>query len=59
MPTLAADGKIAAQFIFNHVITRFSVPQAIVTNHGSHFQDYMMAELTSKLGLRQDSSMPY
>ena len=23
MPTLAADGKTTAQFIFNHVITRF------------------------------------
>ena len=59
MPTLAADGKTATQFIFNHVITRFGVPQAIVIDHGSHFQDYMMEDLTSKLGLRQDSSMPY
>ena len=59
MPTLAADGKTAAQFIFNHIIARFGVPQAIVTDHGTHFQDYMMAELTSRLGLRHDSSTPY
>ena len=59
MPTLAADGKKAAQFIFNHVITRFGVPQAIITNHGSHFRDYMMAEMTSKLGLHHDNSTPY
>ena len=59
MPTLAANGKTTAQFIFNHVITRFYVPQATVTDHGSHFQDYMMAELTSKLGLRHNSSTPY
>ena len=37
MPTLAADGKTAAQFIFNHIIARFRVPQAIVTDHGTHF----------------------
>ena len=37
MPTLVVDGKIAAQFLFNHVITRFEVPQAIVTDHGTHF----------------------
>ena len=55
MPTLAADGKTATQFIFNHVITYFGVPQAIVTDHGSHFWDHMMAELTSKSGLRHDS----
>ena len=59
MPTLAADGKAAAQFIFNHVITSFGFPQAIVTNHGTHFRDYMMAELTSRLGLCHDSSTPY
>jgi len=35
------------------------VPQAIITNHGSHFHDYMMADLTSKLGLRHDISTPY
>ena len=59
MPTLAADDMTAAQFIFNHIIARFGVPQAIVTDHGSHFRHYMVVELTSKLGLRHDSSMPY
>ena len=58
MPTLAADGRTAASFLFNHVIARFGVPQAIVTDHGTHFRDYMMAELTSTLGLRHDSSTP-
>ena len=37
MSTLVVDGKTAAQFIFNHIISRFGVPQAIVTDHGSHF----------------------
>ena len=37
MPTYSADSKTVAQFLFNHVISRFGVPQAIVTNHGSHF----------------------
>ena len=59
IPTLTADGKTTEQFLFNYVITRFGVPQAIVTDHGSHFRHYMVAELTSKLGLRHDSSMPY
>ena len=53
------DGKTAAQFIFNHIISRFGVPQAIVTDHGSHFQHYMVAELTYNLGLCHDISMPY
>ena len=58
MPTLAADGKTVAQFIFNHIIARFGVAQSIVTDHGSHFRHYMVAELTSRLGLRHDSSTP-
>jgi hypothetical protein len=59
MPTFDNTGKTAALFLFNHVITRFGVPQAIVTDHGSHFRNNMMSELTEKLGLRHDSSTPY
>ena len=55
MPTLATDGRTTDQFILNHIIARFGVPKAIVTDHGSHFQHYMVVELTSKLGLRHDS----
>ena len=38
MPTFEADGKTAAIFIFNHIIARFGVPQAIITDHGCHFR---------------------
>jgi len=48
-----------ALFFFNHVVSRFGVPQAIVTKHGSHFCNHMMVELTAKLRLSQDSSTPY
>jgi len=37
MPTFSEDGKTIAIFVFNHIITRFSVPQAISTNHRCHF----------------------
>lgn len=37
MPTFSADGKTAATFVFNHIISRFGVPQAIITDHGIHF----------------------
>jgi hypothetical protein len=59
MPTFDNTGKTTALFLFNHVITCFGVPQAIVTDHGSHFRNNMMSELTEKLGLRHDSSTPY
>eukprot|EP00253_Pinus_taeda_P030420 PITA_30420 len=59
MPTLNNSGVMAALFFFNHVVSRFNVPQAIVTDHGSHFYNHMMVELATKLGLSHDSSTPY
>jgi hypothetical protein len=59
MSTFDNTGKTAALFLFNHVIAHFGVPQAIITNHGSHFRNFMTSELTDKLGLRHDNSMPY
>eukprot|EP00253_Pinus_taeda_P028196 PITA_28196 len=48
MPTLNNNGETAALFFFNHVVAQFGVSQAIVTDHGSHFRNHMMAELTAK-----------
>jgi transposase InsO family protein len=45
--------------VFNHIITRFGVPQAIVIDHGSHFQNQMMGELCTKLGFLHENSSPY
>jgi hypothetical protein len=59
MPTFDNTGKIAALFIFNHIITRFGISQSIVTDHGSHFHNFMMSKLTEKLGLRHENSTPY
>jgi len=59
MPTFDNIRKIATLFIFNHIVTRLGVPQAIVTDHGSHFCNFMMSKLTKKLGLRHEKSTPY
>jgi hypothetical protein len=58
MPTFLNDGRTATLFVFNHIITRFGVPQAIVTDHGSHFQNQMMSELHVKLGFLHENSSP-
>jgi transposase InsO family protein len=59
MPTFKDDGETPALFLFNQIIARFGVPREIVTDHGSHFQNQMMSELTSNLGLWQEHSSPY
>ena len=58
MPTYAKDGNTTALFLFNHIIARFGIPRAIVTDHGSHFQNKMMAELSVKLGFCHDKYTP-
>ena len=59
MPTFKEDRETAAFFVFNQIIARFGIPKVIVTDHGSHFQNSMMTELTSMLGFRQEHSSPY
>lgn len=59
MPTLNNSGETSTLFFFNHVVSQFGVPQAIAADHGSHFHNHMMAELTAKLGLSYDSSTLY
>ena len=50
IPMVKSNGETAAHFVFNQIITRFSISKEIVTNHGRHFQNQMMEELASKLG---------
>jgi hypothetical protein len=45
MPTFSNTERTATLFIFNHIIAQFGVPQDIITNHGSHFKNFMMYEL--------------
>ena len=59
MPTLNNSGETTTLFFFNHVVTWFGVPQAIVIDHGSHICNHMITELTAKLGLSHESSTPY
>ena len=56
IPTFKADGETAAFFVFNQIMARFGIPKVIVTDHGSHFQNSMMTELTTMVGFRQEHS---
>ena len=54
MPMVKSNGETAMHFVFNQIITQFSIPKDIVTNHGRNFQNKMMEELASKLGYKQE-----
>ena len=59
IPTYPEDRKTTTLFLFNHIIARLEILRAIMTDHGSHFQNKMMAELSAKLGFHHDNSTPY
>ena len=52
MPTVKSNGETATHFVFNHILTRFSILKELVIDHGRHFQNRMMKELASKLGYK-------
>jgi hypothetical protein len=59
MCTVKSDGKTTTFFVFNQIVAWFGIPSEVVTDHGSHFQNEMMEELTSKMGFRHGNYSPY
>jgi len=59
MPTYKNDSEIVALFLFNKIISSFGIPREIVTDHGNHFHNQLMLELSLKLGFQQKHSSPY
>jgi hypothetical protein len=59
MPTFNNDREMTVLFIFNQLVARFCILKEIVTEHGSHFQNKMMYELTLKIGFKQEHLSPY
>ena len=52
MPTFKVDRETTTFFVFNQIITQFNIPKVIFNDHGSHFQNSMMTELTTMLGYK-------
>lgn len=59
MPTFNNTTETTTKFFFNHVITHFGVPKQLVSNHGTHFQNDMLQDLSHLLGFVHDFSTPY
>ena len=57
--TYKADVETTAFFVFNQIIAPFGIPKEIVTDHGSHFQNSMMTELTTMLGFKQEQNIEF
>ena len=59
MATTKYDGDTISHFMFIQIITRFGIPREVLIDHGRHFQNRMMDELSSKLGYKKEYSSSY
>jgi hypothetical protein len=51
--------EMTTLFILNRIVANYSILKEFVIDHGSHFQNKMMYELTSKLMFKQENLSPY
>jgi hypothetical protein len=58
MSTFRNDEETTPLFVFNQIGATFGIPKEIFTDHGSHFQNKMMSDLTSNWGLRKNIHHP-
>jgi hypothetical protein len=59
MPTFNNTGKTAALFTFNHITLDLESCKLSLLIMVAIFRNFMMSELTKKLGLRHENSTPY
>ena len=59
IPTFNCKDDTTTRFFFNHVITCFGVPQQIVLDHGSHFENIVWIDISTLLKFEQQCSFAY
>jgi transposase InsO family protein len=51
--------KEVIQFITDHIIHQFGVPQTLMTDQGSSFMSHQFKEFASSFGIKLLNSLPY
>ena len=57
--TIKDDGKTVIHFLKKHVLNRFGVPKALISDGGSHFCNKSVQQFLSKQGIQHRVSTPY
>ena len=59
LATKTYDAKIVAKFIYENIITRFGCPKELVSDHGTHFLNDIIEQLTNKFLIKHWKTTPY
>ena len=57
--TRTDDAKVVAEFLKSHIFTRFGIPKALISDHGSHFCNRIIEALLRKYKVNHRVSTPY
>ena len=57
--TRTNDAKVVLEFVRAHIISRFGMPRAIISDGGSHFCNRSFDALYKKYGVNHRVSTPY
>jgi len=59
IPTRSNDHKVVLKFIQQNIFSRFGCPRAIISDGGSHFNNYHFRTLLKKNGVHHRITTPY
>ena len=59
IPTRTNDHKIVLKFIEQNIFSRFGCPRAIISDGGTHFNNYHFRSLLKKYGVHHRVTTPY
>ena len=59
IPTRTNDARVVAQFLRNHIFSRFGTPRALITDNSTHFCNKMIDKVLHKYGVRHRTSLAY
>ena len=59
IPLKKAIGPVMANFIREHIITRFEIPKSLISNNGTRFINKVMRNLIEAYYIKDGRSTPY
>ena len=59
IPCKSNDRKIMVKFLKEHILSRFGIPRAIISDRGTHFCNRSFASLMKKYNITHKMATPY